>query len=135
MIELAMHAGNSGLLQKDISESQNIPLKYLDKIISGLRSAELITNVSGKKSGYILNRKPSKISVYDIYHAFEGKLTIIHCLNEITSCRKNKRCASQEIWSELNEGMKTILSKNTLDQLTITQKKLDSTEKENIEVN
>ena len=125
MIELAMNAGESGLLQKEISESQKIPLKYLDKIISGLRSAELITNVGGKKSGYLLARNPSKISIYDIYRAFEGKLAIIQCLNENTTCCRSGHCASQEVWNKLNEGMKAILIEHSLDQLANRQKELN----------
>ena len=125
MIELAMNAGDSGVLQKDISERQAIPLKYLDKIISELKSAELIVNVSGKKSGYILTRTPEKITVYDIYRAFEGKLSIIQCVNENTSCCRSEKCASQEFWDRLNTEIEASLISSTLEKLAKRQKELD----------
>jgi Rrf2 family protein len=125
MIELAMNSSISGLLQKDIAERQEIPLKYLDKIISELKSAGLINNVSGKKSGYLLSREASKISVYDIYRAFEGKLTIIQCLNGNSLCCRNGQCASQEFWRKMNFEIESTMTDKTLDQLAYLQKELD----------
>ena len=71
MIEMNTNESSSGILQKDISEIQEIPLKYLDSIISGLKNAGLIVNYSGKSSGYVITKQPAEISVYDIYRAFE----------------------------------------------------------------
>jgi Rrf2 family protein len=130
MIELAMNISEPGILQRDISERQEIPLKYLDKIISELKSAGLIVNVAGKKSGYHLSRSASKISVYDIYRAFEGKLAIIQCINENTICGRNCLCASQELWEKMNTELEATMIGKTLDQLVQRQKELNS---ENIE--
>lgn len=132
MIELAMNAGESGLLQKDISERQEIPLKYLDKIISELKSAGLIVNVAGKKSGYILTRAPEKVSVYDVYRAFEGKLAIIQCVNETVYCCRSEQCASQEFWDKLNTEIEAGLISVTLDRLAKRQKEIDSKQVEHL---
>lgn len=125
MIELAMNAGVNGLFQKDIAERQDIPLKYLDKIISDLKSSELISNVGGKRSGYILAKDASKISVYDIYRAFEGSLSIIQCLNQNSNCCRNEICASQDFWGYLNTEMEAIILGKTLESLVNKQKELD----------
>ena len=58
MIEISKNDPSSGILQKEISEIQEIPLKYLDSIITGLRNAGLIVNFSVKRSGYILSKPP-----------------------------------------------------------------------------
>jgi Rrf2 family protein len=125
MIELAMNNEGTGLLQKEIAERQEIPLKYLDKIISELKSAGLVVNVAGKKSGYQLSRKASKISVYDIYNAFEGKLTIIQCINENASCCRNAHCASQELWDKMNTEIEATMIVRTLEQLAQRQRELN----------
>jgi Rrf2 family protein len=125
MIELAMNSRESGLLQKEIAERQEIPLKYLDKIISELKSAELIVNTAGKKSGYILARNPQKISVYDVYHAFEGKLAIIQCLNENTMCCHTEQCASQEFWDRLNTEIEAAMIGKTIMELAKRQKEIN----------
>lgn len=120
-----MNGGQSGLLQKEIAERQEIPLKYLDKIVSELRTADLLINVSGKKSGYLLARSPSEISVYDVYRAFEGKLTIIQCVNEAASCCHSEQCASQEFWNKLNLIIEDSMMHTTLDHLAIRQQEFD----------
>lgn len=125
MIEIAMNAGQTGLLQKDIAERQEIPVKYLDKIIAVLKAAEFIVNVGGKKSGYILAKEASNISVHDIYKAFEGRLAIIQCVNENTICCRDNECASQEFWEFLNSEIQNTLINKTLDQLAVRQKELD----------
>ncbi len=103
MIELAMLDGDKGILQKDISKNQNISMKYLDHIVSHLKAAGLIINVAGKKSGYRLARDADRISVYDIYRAFDNDLSIIDCLLEEGLCRRDKMCAAREFWDKLNE--------------------------------
>lgn len=127
MIELAMNAGESGLLQKNISERQGIPLKYLDKIISDLKSSGLIRNVAGKKSGYMLTREPARITTYDVYRAFEGKLAIIQCLNDdnANACCRDEQCASQEFWEKLNTDIEAAMIDRDLAQLAARQKEID----------
>ncbi|HRS19749.1 MAG TPA: Rrf2 family transcriptional regulator, partial [Bacteroidales bacterium] len=58
IIEIAMNSSEHGVLQKDIAKTQNISNKYLDQIIAELKSADLIVNTGGKKSGYRLNGDP-----------------------------------------------------------------------------
>ena len=53
---LEIAAETEPMLQKNISDAQHIPLKYLDTIITGLRAKGLIRNFKGKKSGYILTK-------------------------------------------------------------------------------
>ena len=76
MIEVNRNGSSTGILQKEIAQHQEIPLKYLDSIITGLRNAGLIVKYAGKRSGYILTRSAAEISVYDIYRAFEPELIV-----------------------------------------------------------
>ena len=70
MLELALKSDKEeGTLQKEIAENQDVSLKYLDHIIASLKSAGLIVNAGGKKSGYRLNRPAEEISIYDVYSA------------------------------------------------------------------
>src|SRR6056297_3613516 len=113
MIEIATHK-NGGILQKDIAKKQDIPLKYLDAIIKGLRSRGLIINYKGKKSGYILTKPANKISIYDIYRSYEPELCLIDCICLPCTCGKNNKCPSREIWVEVNTVLKKTLMKKYL---------------------
>jgi Rrf2 family protein len=117
MIELANNKTSKGLLQKQISEDQEIPLKYLDSIITGLKNAGLIMNYAGKSSGYVLSKAPNDISVYDIYRAFEPELTLVNCSCNSNMCKQLDICPSKDYWFELNKEIKNKMKSSILEQL------------------
>lgn len=126
MIELALDHNGKGLFQKDISERQNISYKYLDHIISALKTKGLIVNVEGKKSGYRLARIPEEITVYDVYKAFEPELLIVDCLSADGHCTNEKTCAAQELWFGLNTKIIDYLKSYTIKDLSDKQQKLNN---------
>lgn len=125
MIELAMNWGDKGIFQKDISERQQISYKYLDHIISALKTKGLISNVDGKKSGYKLSKPPEEITIYDIYKAFEPALQIVDCINEDGECVKKKKCAARDLWCGLNKQIIEYLDAVNLKEIADKQKVLD----------
>ena len=107
VFELALNVNKEGgTLQKEIAESQNVSIKYLDQIISSLKKAGLIINVGGKKSGYVLAKPANEITVYDVYSAFEDNLAIIDCLLADGECPKKGNCVMKDYWCELNETIR-----------------------------
>lgn len=73
MLEIAAHTPN--LVKSDaIAESQQIPAKFLEQILSELRRAGLVTSRRGAEGGYTLARPAAEISVADVIRAVEGPL-------------------------------------------------------------
>ncbi len=101
MLEIAR--GESAILQKDIAENQGISNKYLDQIVHSLKTAGLISNARGKKSGYVLTRDPGKITLYDIHRAFDPEVCLVECLSENIKCELSDTCQAQPVWSGLNK--------------------------------
>jgi Rrf2 family protein len=102
MAEIASETTGKGVYQKDIAKRQSISLKYLDSIIQGLKSANLIVNSKGKKSGYILTRDPKDITMLDIHEAFENGICIIECLSPYVKCDREATCNAKTFWNDLN---------------------------------
>ena len=126
MMELALQAGGTkGVRQKDIAVNQDVSNKYLDHIIADLKSAGLIVNVGGKKSGYRLNRPAEEISIYDVYAAFEDELSIINCLRKGGMCPREESCQLRDYWCELNELIRTNMESMDLRTLMEKQKIAD----------
>jgi len=117
MIEISNNESSTGILQKDISAAQEIPLKYLDAIITGLRNAGLIVNYAGKRSGYILARQPNEISVYDVYRAFEPELTLVNCTCPGNECSRIDICPAKDYWFDLSSTIKNHMESSTLEQV------------------
>jgi len=117
MIVIASDLNTKGVLQKDIAKLQEIPLNYLDIIISGLRNSGLIINYGGKSSGYILAKKADQISVYDVYRAFEPELEIVNCNCPTNLCKRYDICPAKDYWFDLNSQIKTMMKGSTIDIL------------------
>ena len=114
MLEIASAEKNKGVFQKDISKNQKISEKYLDQIIASLKTAGLIINIGGKKSGYILKKPKHKITVYDVYRAFEPELSIVHCIERPADCEMSKECIVTEYWCGLNKIILKYLKDTTI---------------------
>src|SRR5690554_4117050 len=96
MIEIARETNKQGILQKEIARRQDLSNKYLDQIVLGLKLADLIMNVHGKKSGYILARPAEEITLFDIYQAFEPPFHLVDCLAPNYVCRSEERRIGNE---------------------------------------
>ena len=132
MIELAAQGNGKGVLQKEISERQEISFKYLDQIIASLKASGLISNCEGRISGYTLSKDPGKISVYDIYKAFEHELIIVDCLAGEGICRRDRICAARNFWKKLNELIVEYLKSTNLKELAQKQEKINDSEAANM---
>ena len=102
MLEISLAEQKTGIHQKDIAINQELSFKYLDPIIASLKAAELITNVTGKKSGYKLTRKPEDINMLQIYEAFESHLQVNICLDKEFDCKRRNICTVTDFWGDLN---------------------------------
>lgn len=130
MVELTLAYGGKGILQKDISDNQEISLKYLDQIIASLKAAGLIVRIGGRKGGYALARQPQHITTYDIYKAFEGDVLINDCIHDEEMLSQKKFCAVIEFWDGLNTQVIDYLKSTSLADIAERQKKLSQESEE-----
>ena len=117
IVEIAMADQKTGIFQKDISKNQQISLKYLDQIIQSLKTAGLIVNVKGKKSGYRLTRPASEITMLQIHVAFEHEIAVIDCLSQHVECELKEACYTYPFWSGLNKVVNDYFTNATLQDL------------------
>ncbi|MFW5754857.1 MAG: RrF2 family transcriptional regulator [Marinilabiliaceae bacterium] len=125
MLEIARDSNARGILQKEIASRQGISNKYLDHIIYSLKEAGLITNVKGKKSGYILSRPASDITILDIHNAFERGICVIDCLMLNYHCERENICSARQFWSGLNKVVADYFRSTTLEDLFNQQLELE----------
>lgn len=121
MVEVAMSGGDEGVLQKDIAERQGISNKYLDHIVSALKTARLVKNSKGKKSGYVLAKPACDITVLDIHNAFEPGINLVDCLVPGYACKKDGACASQGFFCGLNQQVNDYFKGTSLQDLVDQQ--------------
>ena len=123
LLELALHQGEEPVQLKDIARSQQIPLQYLEHIVTPLISARIIRSIRGAKGGFSLARTPEQIKLSEVIQLLEGSVAPAECLNNPGVCDRSEFCVTRDIWSELKEAMNGVLESTTLQDLVERQKK------------
>jgi Rrf2 family protein len=104
----------------EIARQQNVPKKFLEKIIQDLMRRGLIRSKRGSCGGYTLARMPDQISFYDVIEALEGPIAVNVCMNEELSCDQLPRCAMVGVWSEIQRKVTEVFTRTTLADLRRT---------------
>ncbi len=122
MLELASHFGEGPIELKEISKRENISLKYLEQVITPLRSAGLVKSVRGSKGGYSLGKPPSEICLNDLVEILEGPISLTECLTDPKACQKSSFCVTRDIWEEVSEAISQIFHSVTLEEMVNRRK-------------
>ena len=114
LIDIAVHSNGAPRMIKDIAQSQGISSKYAGALTLKLRNAGLIKSIRGVKGGYVLARSPGSISIFEVFEAMEGKLSIVDCLDSPGCCSRCGVCAARNVWKAANDSLKNSLGWMTL---------------------
>ncbi|MGI6057682.1 MAG: RrF2 family transcriptional regulator [Bilifractor sp.] len=118
MLDIAQHDTGEPVRIKDISARQDISLKYLEQIVSVLVRANYLRSIRGPQGGYRLTKRPEEYVVGDILRLTEGNLSPVECLStETNDCPRADSCVTLRIWKELDEAIRGVVDKYTLEDL------------------
>ncbi len=118
MLDIAQHDTGEPVRIKDISARQDISLKYLEQIVSVLVRANYLRSIRGPQGGYRLTKRPEEYVVGDILRLTEGSLSPVECLStDRNDCPRADSCVTLRIWKELDEAIRSVVDKYTLEDL------------------
>ncbi len=109
IIELAQHEDKRPLQLKVIAERQDISIKYLEQLMSLLRSAGFVRSVRGSKGGYILARPADQIKLSEIFRCLEGAVTTAECTEDESYCARSADCAARDVWKRVETAIQEVL--------------------------
>ncbi|MGA2091753.1 MAG: Rrf2 family transcriptional regulator [Endomicrobiales bacterium] len=111
---------NQGLTQiKEISRRQDIPEKFLEQIVTFLKSARYIKTTRGPKGGIGLTKHPSQITVGEIVRVVEGPTSPIACVScsGYLRCGFEEKCVFKTMWAEVRNSVNDIVDKTTFQHM------------------
>ena len=114
MFELSLSHNKGPISIKTIANKQNIPEQYLEQIFSKLKKAELIKSVRGAQGGYLLSKKASEITVYDVVTVLEGPVSISECLIDKEACENSDICVTKLVWAKIRDAIEDVMKSITL---------------------
>lgn len=90
-----------------LAEKQNIPERFLLKIMRSLTAAGIMKSYRGVDGGFALNRSPKDITLFDIIEAVEGQTELQRCLQDIGSCSRgcSGMCSIYAAFSDIQRDL------------------------------
>lgn len=121
MIELAGGTEESPVAAERVAIDQEIPLRFLDTILTELRYAGLVRGSTGAEGGYWLARPPEDLTLAEIIREVDGPLGSVHGQppDELTFLGNAKPL--QEVWIALRANMREVLESVTIADLVSGQ--------------
>ncbi|MBI1909207.1 MAG: Rrf2 family transcriptional regulator [Deltaproteobacteria bacterium] len=116
VVYLATTAGRT-VSAAEISKKQEIPPKFLVRIMPKLVRKGVVVSVYGSKGGYRLSRQPAQISFLEVLEAIEGPLVMNECLGEKCDCLHEHLCTMKNVWKNAQVKLMDYLGSVTFDQL------------------
>jgi len=117
ILELAENHGKGPLPLKTIARRQELSVKYLEQLMSILKSAGIVRSIRGSKGGYVLAKSPNQIKLIDCFNCLEGPVITAECVDDKSYCPRTTNCVAREVWAEVQYAIMGVLQSLTLQNL------------------
>ena len=122
MAELAAAPGL--VTAEQLASAQRIPPKFLESILSQLRSGGLVSSQRGSAGGYQLARPADEISIAEVIRELEGPIATVRGVRPDELEYDGAAEGLRDVWLELRTQIRGVLEQTTL--ADVVHKKLNS---------
>jgi len=102
----------------EIVEKEDLPGRFLRKILQCLAQKGILSSHKGKDGGFSFLKSPNEIYLLDIVNIFQGKLDLTNCLLKGKVCPNVKKCLLREKLKKVNSLVTEELGKITVASLS-----------------
>jgi Rrf2 family protein len=122
LLALADCEGEEPMRIADLARAEQIPPKFLELILLGLKNHGILQSRKGKGGGYRLARDPSQIFLGQIVRMFDGPLAPVPCASQTAyvpcaDCRDEAVCGVRLAMKEVRDATARVLDGTSLASL------------------
>ena len=99
---------------REISQKENIPFDFLEKIISALQKKNLVKSQRGSQGGYFLACPSQNISLKKVLESLESRMSLISCEKGCTFPKGKRKCPIKGAWKKVQKALDSALDNITL---------------------
>jgi Rrf2 family protein len=114
MVELAAAEEGAVVKGEVVSAAQEIPLPFLENILTELRHSGLVVSKRGAEGGYRLAKPAAKITIADVIRAVEGPLASVRGSQPEEIGYEGAATGLSEVWVALQENVRAVLENVSL---------------------
>ena len=105
----------------ELSKTENIPIKFLENILLGLRNGGILASKRGVGGGYPLLKQPAEILLGDVISLLDGPIAPVPCSlarpTESCNCPHPATCELRIFMTGIREQLDVSLSQKSLADL------------------
>ena len=122
LLALADREGEEPMRIADLAREEQIPPKFLELILLGLKNNGMLQSRKGKGGGYLLARNPADIYLGQIVRMFDGPLAPVPCASQTAyvrcaDCRNEAVCGVRLAMKEVRDATAKVLDGTSLASL------------------
>ena len=119
LLVLAEHDDDEPMMIADIAEEADVPRKFLEQILLGLKKRGIVRSVRGRQGGYMLGRPAQDITFADIIRETDGPLALSPCVSSTAyhkcdDCADEETCAIRKVLLAARDATAAVLESRTL---------------------
>ena len=125
MIDIATYSNGNPISLKDVSNRQEISIKYLEQGVSFLVKIGYLISIRGNNGGYLLAKDPKEYTAGDILRCAEGSLVPVSCLQtDCNTCKRQDICSTIGFWKGFYNVVNNYVDSVTLYDLAENERKI-----------
>ena len=116
LLELAV-AGDGPVKGERLAQAQEIPLKFLENILTDLRHAGIVRAQRGAEGGYWLARDPAEVTLGEVIRAVDGPLASVRGEAPEDVAYEGAAQNLRVVWVALRASMRSVVDEVTLEDV------------------
>ncbi len=117
ILDLALNQESEPVSLKEIATRQQLPYKYLERMLTTLRTAGFVRSIRGSQGGYTLAKPPDQITLREVFDVLEGAEGLVQCTTDPQVCDRYDMCVTQEVWASMYAACMEVLESTTFEDL------------------
>jgi Rrf2 family protein len=109
VIELASSGSQSPRKVDELAQAQDIPVSFLENILTQLRSAGIVRSQRGPEGGYWLAQPPEEVNLARIIRAVEGPLVGVRGQRPEEVEYQGSAESLRQVWVALRANLRKVL--------------------------
>lgn len=116
LFTLVEHRGRGPIPIREIARRNEVPKRFLERIMLELKAQGWVESLPGKRGGYLLARRPEQITLWQVVRYFDGVAAPLPCVSatHYRPCSQEPVCRFRRVLLDIRNYSHRLLEHATL---------------------